>query len=121
MASKKKIISLCLALMVFIGALAGCGAAQNAPSEDLADFSHSKIGVLTGSSFDLLASEYYPEAQKLCYINMSDLILNLKQGKIDGILMDKGFFSPLQWEDKELSFVELDMPHQESILHYLGK
>ena len=44
---------------------------------------------------------------------MTDLILNLKQEKIDGILMDKGFFTPLLWEDEEISFIEMDMPATE--------
>ena len=77
------------------------------------DFSTAKIGVLTGSFFDLLAGKHFPEAEKLYYMNISDLILNLKQEKIDGILMDKGFFTPLGWEDKGLSYIEMDMPATE--------
>ena len=89
------------------------GDGENKGGKTLADFEQAKIGVLTGSSFDLLANEYFPEAEKLYFMNMTDLILNLKQEKIDGILMDKGFFTPLLWEDEEISFIEMDMPATE--------
>ena len=43
-------------------------------------------------------------------LEVADLVLNLKQEKIDGILMDMGFYAPLTWEDDDLSFIEMDMP-----------
>ena len=108
-----KSFSVLLILLMLAGLMAGCGAAEGSDFREAADFEKARIGVLTGSSFDLLANEYFPKAEKLYYINMTDLILNLKQEKIDGILMDKGFFVPLMWEEKGLSYIEMDMPGAE--------
>ena len=102
------VVAAFLMLAITVGALTGCNANTNKKFQEMSDFEQAKIGVLTGSAFDLLAKEYFPEAEKLYYINITDLILNLKQGKINGILMDEGFFTPLRWEDDELSFVEMD-------------
>ena len=81
-------------------------------AKTLADFESAVIGVMNGSSFDLLASEYYPTAEKR-YLNMPDLILNLQQEKINGILMDMGFYTPIIWEGESLSYIEMDMPATE--------
>ena len=81
-------------------------------AKTLADFESAVIGVMNGSSFDLLASEYYPTAEKR-YLNMPDLILNLQQEKINGILMDMGFYTPISWEGESLSYIEMDMPATE--------
>ena len=109
----RKCFSLFLILVIAVGILAGCDSNTSKEFQEMRDFEKAKIGVLTGSSFDLLANEYFPEAEKLYFMNMTDLILNLKQEKIDGILMDKGFFTPLLWEDEEISFIEMDMPATE--------
>ena len=110
MKKTRRSISLLLLLLMLVGLMAGCGAAEGSDFRGSADFEKARIGVMTGSSFDLLAKEYFPEAEKLYYMNMADLILNLKQEKIDGILMDKGFFTPLMWENRDLSSIEMDMP-----------
>ena len=110
MKKTRRSISLLLLLLMLVGLMAGCGAAEGSDFRESADFEKARIGVMTGSSFDLLAKEYFPEAEKLYYMNMADLILNLKQEKIDGILMDKGFFTPLMWENRDLSSIEMDMP-----------
>ena len=109
----RKCFSLFLILVIAVGILAGCDSNTSKEFQEMRDFEKAKIGVLAGSSFDLLANEYFPEAEKLYFMNMTDLILNLKQEKIDGILMDKGFFTPLLWEDEEISFIEMDMPATE--------
>ena len=109
----RKCFFLLLLLAIVVGTLAGCNSEPNKNFQGMEDFEQAKIGVLTGSSFDLLAKEYFPDAEKLFYINITDLILNLKQEKIDGVLMDKGFFTPLMWDDNGLSFVEMDMPATE--------
>ena len=113
MIKTKKILLIFLLTVMILVALTGCSGENTQSFQEMEDFEQAKIGILTGSSFDLLAKEYFPEADKLYYINISDLILNLKQGKIDGILMDKGFFTPLRWEEGALSYIEMDMPSTE--------
>lgn len=106
----RKILSLILLIITISAILIGCNGRDNKTFDSMEDFETGRVGVMTGSSFDLLASEYFPSAEKRYYMNVADLVLNLKQEKIDGILMDMGFYAPLTWEDDGLSFIEMDMP-----------
>ena len=109
----RKGISLITFLIVIAGIFSGCNSKENKTFQKMQDFENAKVGVLLGSSFDILAKEYFPKADRLYFMNITDLILNLKQEKIDGILMDKGFFTPLAWEDENLSYIQMDMPATE--------
>ena len=109
----RKFLAIFLLMILIAGILAGCNKKANTSFQSMDDFTEAKIGVLTGSSFDLLATEYFPEAEKLYYMNITDLILNLKQEKIDGILLDEAYFIPLRWEEDEFAVVQMDMPATE--------
>ena len=106
----KRILSLFLLITMIVGILTGCATNDNNSFQSMEDFRQAEIGVLTGSSFDLLATEYFPDAEKLYYTNITDLILNLKQNKINGVLMDMGLFTPLTWTGESLSYIEMAMP-----------
>lgn len=108
----KKILSIFLLTVMILAALTGCSDDKTQSFQSMEDFESAVIGVMNGSSFDLLASEYYPTAEKR-YLNMPDLILNLQQEKINGILMDMGFYTPIIWEGESLSYIEMDMPATE--------
>ena len=112
MIKMKKILSIFLLTVMILAALTGCSDDKTQSFQRMEDFESAVIGVMNGSSFDLLASEYYPTAEKR-YLNMPDLILNLQQEKINGILMDMGFYTPIIWEGKSLSYIEMDMPATE--------
>ena len=112
MTKMKKILSIFLLTIMILPALTGCSDDKTQSFQSMEDFESAVIGVMNGSSFDLLASEYYPTAEKR-YLNMPDLILNLKQEKINGILMDMGFYTPIIWEGESLSYIEMDMPATE--------
>ncbi|MBR5137347.1 MAG: transporter substrate-binding domain-containing protein [Clostridia bacterium] len=113
MFKSRKILSILLFVVILACVLTGCNGEEKKSFHSMEDFEHAKIGVLTGSSFDLLAKEHFPESEKYFYMNISDLILNLKQEKIDGILMDMGFFAPLMWEGESLICIDMDMPETE--------
>lgn len=112
MIKMKKILSIFLLTVMILAALTGCSDDKTQSFQSMEDFESAVIGVMNGSSFDLLASEYYPTAEKR-YLNMPDLILNLQQEKINGILMDMGFYTPIIWEGESLSYIEMDMPATE--------
>lgn len=107
-----KRFALVLLILVQCVSLIGCNVKEDKSFQSEEDFESAVIGVMNGSSFDLLASEYYPTAEKR-YLNMPDLILNLQQEKINGILMDMGFYTPIIWEGESLSYIEMDMPATE--------
>ena len=95
MMKTRRILSLLVLIAVVAGIFAGCAGKERESFQSAADFEHAEIGVMTGSVFDLLVKEYYPDEKQLLHMNMVNLILNLKQEKIDGILMDKAYFAPL--------------------------
>lgn len=105
----KKIIALLMAVSFFAGTLVGCNNAPENSFQSPQDFENAKIGVLQGSSFDILANEYYPNSKRVYCMNSTDLILSLKKSKIDGILMDKAFYTPLIWENENLYQIPMDM------------
>ena len=113
MLKTKKILSILLLIMIIAGALSGCKNERNESFGCMEDFKEAKIGVMNGSSFDTLAKQYLPQAELHFMNNIPDLFLNLRQGKIDGILMDKGFFTPFVWEGEHISYIEMDMPATE--------
>ena len=50
----------------------------------LADFENATLGILSGSSYDPLTKERFPDAERQYYSLMTDIILAVEQGKIDG-------------------------------------
>ena len=75
----KKIMSILLLTLIIAIALTGCNNDQKQSFQSEEDFEKARIGIMLGSSFDVLAKEYFPEADKFYYMNIPDLILNLKQ------------------------------------------
>ncbi len=103
--SMKRKLAVAVLLIVACLCLTGC---QNGNREykDIEDFKHAKIGVFTGSSFDAQTREQFPDADKEYLILISDLVLNLKQGRIDGFIMDKAFLAGIRWEVDGLSYID---------------
>ena len=113
MVNLRKILVILLLTTIIVGAFAGCSTEPNNSLHSMDDFSKGKIGVFTGAIFDQYAKEYLPEAERFYFRSPTDLVLSLKQGKIDGILLDMAFYTPLSWEYDEISFIEMDLPDTE--------
>ena len=82
MTKTKKILAILLLAVMLVGAFTGCNSEPPKSFQSMEDFKHARIGIMTGSSFDVLAKEYLPEADKLYFMNVSDLIMNLKQERL---------------------------------------
>ena len=109
----KKILSVFLTVLILAGLLAGCDDGGATSFESAEDFAQARIGVFTGSIFDQLAREHYPESKRVYGTSVTDLLLSLEQKKIDGILMDMSYFAPLLWEGKPVTRIPMDMPATE--------
>ena len=72
----------------------------------LAEFENATIGVLTGSSYDSLAKEHFPNAERKYYSLMTDLVLAVEQGKIDGFISEEPYCTASIWEGAEISVVD---------------
>ena len=79
----KKILSIFLLTVMILAALTGCSDDKTQSFQSMEDFDQAKIGVLTGSSHDKTAQEIFPNAERVYFNNMSDMILAVEQGKID--------------------------------------
>ena len=102
MVKMRKLISVCLLLAFVAGLFTGCNREEKT-FQTLADFQHAKVGVLTGSSHDGTVKEVLPEAERIYFSNMADVILAVEQGKIDGYIEDAPFLAPLIWEGMPLA------------------
>ena len=72
----------------------------------LADFETASIGILTGSSYDPMVKERFPEAEQVYYSTTTDMILSTEQGKIDGFICDSPYYAAALWEGANLDAVE---------------
>ena len=96
-----------LLFVVLVGILSGCGSDTNTNHiSSLADLETATIGIITGSSHDKAAKELFPNATRVYFSNMSDMILAVEQEKIDGYLEDAPFLTPLIWEGIKLKHID---------------
>ena len=102
MLNKKRILAIVLLVFMIAGMFAGCSSEQKKIFRNIEDFAEAKIGILTGSSHDLTAKEFFPNAERVYFNNMADMILAVTQGKIDGYLEDSPYMVPLIWEGVDL-------------------
>ena len=113
-----KVILVIMLLAAICGSLLGCKQEKN-ELDSLDDFRHARIGLLTGSSFAEMSRKTFPEAECKYYLLITDMVLSLEQGKIDGFLMDECFLAPLQWEKGKISYI--DETIYQSIYWYVFK
>lgn len=91
---------------VFACALVGC--AGNSTESDgyytsLDQFDNATIGVLSGSSYDLVTQELFPDAERVYYTQVADLLISLEQGKIDGFMVDEVATVSMVWEGADIA------------------
>lgn len=91
-------------LLLFTALLSGCGESGER-LRTVEDFKHAVIGIQTGSSYESLVKEMFPEAERRYYTQVSDMIVSVEQGKIDGFPMDKPLYQGALWEGADLSYV----------------
>ena len=111
----KKSISMFLLLSMIAGMLLGCSTEKSnefqKQEEDvvkqltLADFDTATIGILSGSSFDPLTKERFPNAERQYYSLVPDMILAVEQGKIDGYLSETTYLTAAIWEGAKIEAV----------------
>ena len=74
-------------------------------ANDLSQFNTASLGVVTGSLYGGYSKEQFPNAEIKEFNNFSDVLVALKQGKVDGIMLDKPNFNSVAREDDSLSCV----------------
>jgi polar amino acid transport system substrate-binding protein len=72
----------------------------------LTDFENATLGILSGSSFDPLAKERFPNAQRQYYSLVPDMILAVEQGKIDAYISETTYVAAAIWEGAKIETVD---------------
>jgi len=87
---KIKRLAICL-LAVLCMTLAACGSKNNeqAKIQSIEDVNGKPMGCMSGSIFDKLIEEQFPDSSITYYNSRSDLLLGLKSGKVDGYICDE--------------------------------
>ena len=80
--------------------------AKNGSAKTLADFENATLGILSGSSFDPLAKERFPNARRQYYSLVPDMILAVEQGKVDGYISETTYVTAAIWEGAKIQPVE---------------
>lgn len=75
MLKTKRILLFLLLLMIIAGTMTGCNVKKTKSFQCVEDFEQARIGILTGSSHDNTAKELFPNASRVYFNNMSDMIL----------------------------------------------
>ena len=83
MVKMKKILSLFLLIAIMAGIFTGCANNDNNSFQSMEDFRQANIGVLTGSSQELIVKEKFPEAERVYFSSPVDMVIAVEQGKID--------------------------------------
>ena len=78
---------------------------SEAGADDLTQFNTASLGVVTGSLYGGYSKEQFPNAKIKEFNNFSDVLVALKQGKVDGIMLDKPNFNSVARTDKNLSCI----------------
>ena len=73
----------------------------------LNDFSNASLGVIDGSIYDGFSRQLFPDADIQSYPSFNDLFQCVKQGKIDGFLLDIPNFNAVQRTDRKLSYISV--------------
>ena len=78
---------------------------KEAGENDLTQFNSASLGVVTGSLYGGFSREQFPNATIKEFNNFSDVLVALKQGKVDGVMLDKPNFNSVARTDDSLSCI----------------
>lgn len=73
---------------------------------ELSQLQQARIGIMTGSSFDKMTQKLLPEAELSYYNTFPDMGTAVKQGKIDGFIMDEPMARYMLNETEGLKYLE---------------
>ncbi len=90
-----KILIFVTVAIILIGTLCSCGGEQRS-FEKLEDFEDSTLGVVTGSLYDGYSKTLFPDAEIKYHKNFADVLQALKQGKIEGCMLDEPNYNAIK-------------------------
>ncbi|MBP5330797.1 MAG: ABC transporter permease subunit [Lachnospiraceae bacterium] len=86
----------------------GSGTGSSSANKDVPtsyrDYNGKRLGILTGSSFEQPTFEFFPDSEYFYYDNVSDMVMAIKQDKIDGFLYDEPILRMIEINQPEVTF-----------------
>jgi len=90
---------------ILLLSLFGCAAKETTAKQSLDQFEDATLGVIDGSLYAGFSSALFPDAQQDFYPSFTDLFQCVKQGKIDGFLLDIPNFNAVKRTEPGLSYL----------------
>ena len=112
----KRIFLILIMIAVIASIFTGCAAKNTSAGavKTLADCKNASIGIITGSSHDGTVKHYFPNAKRVYFNSLADMIIAVEQGKIDCYIEDAPFVTALIWEGVNLKCLDDAVTHVEN-------
>ena len=103
--AKGRLLCVIWLLSILCVLLSGCNTAEDTSVTGIRQLDGQKIGVMTGSSFDVHTDNLIEDADKEYYDRVPDLALAVEQGKIAGFLIDEPIARVLCLENQAVTYL----------------
>ena len=90
-------------------ALTPTAVSETLSEPDYTDYNGKRIGILTGSSFEPITLEKFPDSEYFYFDNLTDLIAALLSGKIDAFAEDEPTIKMICRQQKELGYLKKEL------------
>ena len=98
MVNFRKLTAIFLLFVLIVSAFTGCNQTETKDFQKMEDFENAKIGIMTGSSHDGTVKQFFPNAERVYFSTVADMVLAVEQGKIDCYIEDGPFLPAILWE-----------------------
>ena len=98
----KKIILLLFILLAFTG----CGSKESTIIESVDELNGRNMGCMSGSIFDKLIEEVFPDSDIIYFGSRSELLLGLTTSKIDGFVSDEPVAMMMVKQNNEVTYLD---------------
>lgn len=72
----------------------------------LKDLENATLGIISGTNWDLVVQNEFPNAERKYYLTGTDVLLALQQGKIDAYFADKTTSASLRWDNAPIDYID---------------
>ncbi len=112
---RNKILAIALVLLTLLSVLCGC-ATEKKTFETLEDFDGATLGIVTGSIYDGYCREIFKNSDLKYHKNFADVLQALKQGKVDGCMLDEPNYNAVKRTEPTLDCI--DVPQHDVEIGY---
>ncbi len=114
---RRNILALCLAAFALLPSLflTSCSG-ERKEFNTVEDFNGATLGIVTGSIYDGYCRELYPDSSLKYHKNFADVLQALKQGKVDGCMLDEPNYNAVRRTEPTLDCI--DVPQHDVEIGY---